>query len=130
MSILEKYREKHKFHKIKSLLIKCNNDINYLLFYEQFQEFEIEYIIRNFELNQDNWFYISKCQKLSDSFIEKYKNFVDWHWICKYQNISESFIEKHSDKVCWDYIYKYHILSEEFKEKHKEKLKLSEVWLS
>ena len=38
-------------------------------------------------------------QKLSESFIEKYKDKVYWSYISLYQTLSESFIEKHKNKL-------------------------------
>ena len=67
-----------------------------------------------------NWDYISEYQKLSESFIEKHSAKVDWNYISVYQNLSESFIEKHSKKVNWYCISKYQKLSESFIEKHSE----------
>ena len=71
--------------------------------------------INNFEVD---WFYISKYQKLSESFIEKHSDKVYWDNISMYQKLSESFIEKHKDKVNWDYISINQKLSESFIEKH------------
>ena len=75
--------------------------------------------IKNFEVD---WAYISKYQKLSEEFIEKYIDKVDWFYISIFQKLSESFIEKHIDKADWYYISKYQILSESFIEKHSDKV--------
>ena len=87
---------------------------------------EITDIEKFFDENIDNfkvyWNFISRSQKLSESFIEKYKDKVDWHNISIYQTLSEEFIEKHIDKVDWDNISKYQILSEDLIEKHKNKI--------
>ena len=122
MIILEKYKAKQKFYKIQSLIQKYNNDLNNLLENEQLQEFEIEYLIINFELNQGNWIYICYHQALSESFIEKYLNLISWYNVSARQNLSEEFIEKYRYKVNWNWICKYQKLSDEFKEKHKERL--------
>ena len=75
--------------------------------------------INNFVVD---WFYISKHQKLSEEFIEKYIDKVEWHFISINQKLSESFIEKHINKVEWDCISIYQTLSEEFIEKHYNKV--------
>ena len=84
---------------------------------------EISNIEKFFDENINNfvvyWRYISRCQKLSEEFIEKYSDKVDWWYISVYQTLSEKFIEKHYDKVNLDRILQYQKLSEEFIEKHK-----------
>ena len=118
MSIIEKFKEKHKFNNIKSLLQKYNNNLYNLLFNEKLLEFEIEYLIQNFELDKDNWNKISIYQKLSEEFIENYKELVDWELISGRQKLSEEFIEKHLDLVDWYQISQHQQLSEEFIEKY------------
>src|SRR5574343_580588 len=71
--------------------------------------------INNFVVD---WFYISKHQKLSEEFIEKYIDKVNWDCISINQTLSEEFIGKHKDKVNWCYISTYQTLSEEFIEKY------------
>ena len=87
---------------------------------------EIKDIEKFFDENINNFavdlYYISKCQKLSEEFIDKYKDKVKWHWISKCQKLSEKFIEKYNDKVDWNYISEYQKLSEEFIEKHYDKV--------
>jgi hypothetical protein len=145
MSILEKYKKRHKFYRINKLIQKYKNNLNKLLFKEQLQEFELEYLIKNFELNINDWESISTKQKLSEDFIEKYKdkvvwinvsinqilseefieefkNKVDWYFISLYQELSEEFIEKHSNLVSWNCIFECQILSEEFIEKYEDKV--------
>ena len=61
------------------------------------------------------WDVITRYQKLSEHFIEKYKDEFDWDLICTFQKpMSEEFIMKHSDLVNWDIIYREQILSDEF----------------
>jgi len=81
----------------------------------------------NAHLQSDNllkadWEEISKYQKLSEAFIEKYADKVDWTLISKYQKLSEPFIEKYADKVDWGEISEYQELSEPFIEKFEDKL--------
>ena len=69
-----------------------------------------------------DWRYISIYQKLSEAFIEKYKDNVNWHYISIYQKLSEPFIEKYQDKVSWGGISTHQLLSESFIEKFKDKV--------
>ena len=76
--------------------------------------------INNFVVD---WFYISKHQKLSEEFIEKYIDKVNWDCISINQKLSEEFIEKYIDKVNWHYISQFEILSKSFIKKHYDKIK-------
>ena len=49
--------------------------------------------------NNVNWDEISINQKLSESFIKKFKDKVNWDLISKYQNLSENFIKKFKHKL-------------------------------
>ena len=64
------------------------------------------------------WNWISKNEKLGESFIEKYKSKLDWYWISKCQKLKEPFIEKHKDYINWDCIIKYQDLSPSFRKKY------------
>ena len=68
------------------------------------------------------WYNISCHQKLSESFIEKFKDKVDWVTISAFQKLSESFIEKFKDNVSWYDISCHQKLSESFIEKFKDKV--------
>jgi len=68
-----------------------------------------------------DWATISRL-KLSEQFIEKYKDKVDWNRISECQELSEKFIEKYKDKVNWYYISKHQKLSTEFIIKHMDKI--------
>ena len=68
--------------------------------------------------NQIDWFNISRYQKLSEEFIEKFQEKVYWNCISQYQKLSEKFIDKFQEKVYWYYISEYQKLSEKFIEKH------------
>ena len=75
-----------------------------------------------------NWTNISEYQKLTESFIEKYKYIINWYFISKNQKLTESFIEKYKDNVNWTNISRYQKLTESFIEKYN--LKISENnWL-
>ena len=96
---------------------------------------EIEEIIKKLNLQCSvkdfpsivDWYRISKYQKLSESFIEKYSDKVDWIYISKYQKLNESFIEKHSDKVIWYCISRDQKLTESFIEKFKDRLDIAKI---
>ena len=80
-----------------------------------------EYFYRVLCITVD-WDYISRNQKLSEAFIERYANNVDWFWISEYQKLSEAFIEKYANKVDWLCISECQKLSTKFRKKWKEKL--------
>jgi len=44
-----------------------------------------------------DWTKICYTTKMSESFIEKYKNWVDWHYVSNSQKLSEEFIDKYRD---------------------------------
>lgn len=67
-----------------------------------------------------DWKRISKGYKLSEDFIEEFKDQVDWDIISTYQTLSESFIRKYKDHLDWKYISCFQILSEDFMEEHKD----------
>ena len=71
-------------------------------------------------LTKDDWYNISGYQKLSEAFIEKYKDKVDWSGISRYQKLSMHFITKYKDKVDWSGISCYRKLSEAFIEKYQD----------
>ena len=86
---------------------------------------EIHNIKKFFDENINNfvvdWRYISKNQKLSEEFIEKYIDKVNWDCISINQKLSEEFIEKYIDKVNWHYISQFEKVSESFIKKHSDK---------
>jgi len=53
-------------------------------------------------------------KRLSEEFIEKYKNKLNWEKICMYQKLSENFINKHRLYVYWKNISMCQKLSEQF----------------
>jgi hypothetical protein len=82
----------------------------------------IEYFLENWEnidekdvnLTKDAWHYICYYQTLSESFIEKYKDYVNWHHISVHQNLSESFILESRNQVSWDWVSRFQTLSDIF----------------
>ena len=59
------------------------------------------------DLDRVDWSCISKFQKLTESFIEKFQDKVSWYWISACQKLTEGFIEKFQDKVYWYCISRY-----------------------
>lgn len=57
---------------------------------------------------------INYKQKLSESFIEKYKSKLDWKKISEYQCLSEKFITSNKFHVDWRIISCTQVLSEQF----------------
>src|SRR5574344_1767555 len=69
----------------------------------------------NYEsLEEVNWYYISKYQKLSEDFIREFQDKVYWNRISIYQKLSEDFIREFQNKVDWISISIYQKLSEDF----------------
>ena len=69
-----------------------------------------------------NWGIVSRSERLSEEFIEKFQDKVNWKNISFNQRLSEDFIEKFQDKVNWENISKHQKLSEEFIEKFQDKV--------
>jgi hypothetical protein len=95
----------------------------------QYSEKELENNIKLFS-SYDDWDNISKCQTLSEEFIEKYLFQLNWFLISKYQNLSEKFIEKHSDKVDWGIISFYQKLSGQFIKNYINRINLDGIMLN
>ena len=74
------------------------------------------------ELDNINWKKISQYEKLSEEFIEKFKDKVNFWRISQYQKLSEEFIQKFQDKVNWSCISQYQKLNEEFIKKFQDKV--------
>ena len=68
--------------------------------------------------NDVNWFSISSSQKLSENFIEKYKNKLAWSEIIINQELSEGFIERNIDKLLLSDIFLNQSVSEDFIKKY------------
>ena len=66
---------------------------------------------------------VEEIKDIEKFFDENINNFVVyWGYISLYQKLSEEFIEKYKDKVYWGCISEYQKLSEEFRQKHKNKI--------
>jgi len=66
------------------------------------------------KINNDDWFYISGSQELSEGFIREFQDKVDWLIIFKYQKLSEDFIDEFKNKVKWISIFSCQKLSKNF----------------
>lgn len=68
------------------------------------------------------WEYIVTNYRLSESFIEKYKDYLGWFYILRYQKLSEEFIKKWIDELSIFELPYFQTLSEEFIEEHQKNL--------
>jgi len=74
------------------------------------------------DINNWNWFEISRYQCLTEPFIREFKNNVGWSYISEFQTLSENFIKEFQDKVDWHWISYRPELSEDFIKEFKDKL--------
>lgn len=72
--------------------------------------------------NDDLWDNIACYQKLSEDFIDEYKDKLQWIYLSSNQRLSEKFMEKHLDYLDWIYVSQYQKLSPEFMKKYENKL--------
>jgi hypothetical protein len=114
--LLDSFNKKHN-KKLNTLPNKYNYFWNHISVFEKLSES----FIRKFKDKLD-WSNISKFQKLSESFIKEYKHYVDWYNISKFQKLSESFIREFKDKIVWHVILKHQKLSENFIREFKDKV--------
>jgi hypothetical protein len=105
--------------------------------YESIEEVNWYYISKYQKLSEDfirefkdevNWVCISIYQKLSKDFIREFKNKVYWNWISGYQKLSENFIREFQNKVYWGCISAYQELSEDFIKEFQDKVDW--LWIS
>ena len=61
-----------------------------------------------------DWSRISRCGRLTASFIREFSDRVDWYSITHYQLLSEALIREFSDRVNWSRISQRHDISETF----------------
>lgn len=78
----------------------------------------LELIISTNKLTDNDWKLISRCQCLTEEFMDKYSDKIEWTRISIYQTLSESFIDKYSEMVVWDNIIIFQELTYEFLEKY------------
>lgn len=64
------------------------------------------------------WSDVASQQKLSEQFIEDYKDHINWRIVSSAQTLSEQFIDKYKDEVDWRYIVSKQKLSQKFIEEH------------
>lgn len=69
-----------------------------------------------------DWNEISFKYKLSEDFIEEYKDKLNWNWLSYHQTLSESLIEKNLIRISWEKISRYQVLSENFLAKYKDQI--------
>jgi hypothetical protein len=87
---------------------------------KKYSEEEIRKVIN--QLSEDDWYYISRYQTLSEDFIREFQDKIYWEFISWYQKLSEEFIKEFQDKVDWYYISGYQKLSEDFIRQFQDKV--------
>jgi len=114
-----------RFYRFDISFINENTDIfpfDSLCDYQDITEEIIEKYIKGNRLTDLSWYYIVSTQKLSEQFIEKYKDNLEWRKVCRYQDLSEKFIEKYKDKVYWSIIIESQKISQSFIDRHIDKI--------
>jgi hypothetical protein len=93
-----------------------------LLTYQIIPEDLIIFFINTNRINQEEWYLISKHQKLSYNFIKKYESHINWHALSENKNaLNIDIINSYNDKLIWSEITK-HGLTEEIIEYYINKL--------
>lgn len=71
----------------------------YVFCTQSLSESFIKYIINKIPMIAEYWKDISKCQKLSENFIEEFKDNMDWKQIWMHQSLSERFIKRFFNRL-------------------------------
>lgn len=83
-----------------------------------------------YKSNKDiNWSSILQFYKLSEDFIEEFKNVIDWKQLSFFQPLTEEFIRKYEDRVDWDYISISQVLTPEFMKEFIDRFNLCDLML-
>ncbi len=91
--LVSKYQNVQRFS--HSFIEKYKNKIQWVcvLLYSTVTE---DFVRRHEHIfNKEDWEYISKGVKLSESFMEEYVDKIDWKYISRNQKMSATFIAKH-----------------------------------
>ena len=103
-----------------NILNNCGNlydDISYIILdYKRLME-HTELINRC----KGNWKKISRC-KLSDDFINIYKEKLWWELVSRYQQFNENHIEKYEKYINWEVFSEHQKITEKIIEKYADKL--------
>lgn len=75
------------------------------------------------EMTKDDWTYVTKNYKLSDSEMRQYIQHINFKSLGHFQILTEDFIREFSEMLSWDDITVSQILSEEFMYEFKDKIK-------
>lgn len=99
------------------------NKLNYM----KTEQEQLDYINKEFNTNFSSledvdWVYISKNNKLSESFMREFQDDIDWFWVSIKQTLSEDFIREFQDEVDWYSISEYQKLSEDFIREFKDEV--------
>lgn len=74
-----------------------------------------KYMGKNYDdFSKENWDDISHKYRLSEDFIDEFREKVNWRYISQRQTLSENFIRKYQDKVNWQFIPVAQKLSNDF----------------
>lgn len=96
LKMISENKNMYDIYLLKEKLFKKHSKWEDILKKEELNEDFIEEFVEEF--NSDDWYYVSQ-QKLSESFIEKYKHKVDWSEIIQFQKLNISFIEKNLNTI-------------------------------
>ena len=89
MSLVREYADK----------IKWDTLFRNVGFCEEF----IRELDQRFDFGKDIWMDITRWQRLSEEFIEEYKDKVEWEYVALYQYVTEPFVEKWKEKTIAKY---------------------------
>jgi len=79
------------------------------------------------QLNEFEWFLITKSQYFTFDIAEKYSEYVDWEWICSTISLSEKIIKSNMGYVNWYAISAFQDLSWKFINDFKDKLSINNL---
>jgi hypothetical protein len=96
--------------------------ISHIFCYQKLSIEAIEKIIKNNNLEINDWENLSYYQKLPESFVDKYKDKLAWNLISCNRNFSLDFFRKFSYNLDWGNIGYYQKLSKKFVKEFSDKI--------
>jgi hypothetical protein len=88
---------------------------------KEYKKLNEEFVRENsYEFSESDWEFISQKIKLSELFLEEYKEYLDWKKVFQYQYFSVEFItkKKYKGRINWKLIFKNKNLEESLIEKY------------
>lgn len=73
------------------------------------------------------WTVIPQTQRVSEQFIEKWKDKINWEEVCRYQKLSSKFLDEHTKYLIWEIVEYNQDLEEWFIEEHIDKLNFDKL---